>query len=225
MVDVLLGEERLEDRVAEAEAQDVLDGLFPEVVIDAVDLALVEDARDDRTQLARAREVGPERLLDDDARPRRLALAVDEARGREIADDSGKELGRDRQIEQATAAETELGVEVVEPLLQLQKRLAVVVVPGLIVQGAHEGVVGRDRGAARPRAACARTVAGAALQLLAHRLAVLLVGHRRAREADHGVVVGKVAGRLQLIEGRNELALGEVPGGAEDHQRERVPDP
>jgi len=97
--------------------------------------------------------------------PRRLALAVDEARGREIADDGGEELGRDRQIEQAIAAETELGVEVVEPLLQLQKRLAVVVVPGLIVQGAHEGVVGRDRGAARPRAGRARTVAGAALQL------------------------------------------------------------
>ena len=43
VVDVLLVQQRLEDRVGEAEAQDVLDGLFAEVVIDAVDLALVED--------------------------------------------------------------------------------------------------------------------------------------------------------------------------------------
>ena len=48
VVDVLLVEQRLEDAVGEAEDQDVLDGLLAEVVIDAVDLALVEHLRRSR---------------------------------------------------------------------------------------------------------------------------------------------------------------------------------
>ena len=43
MINVLLVEQGFENRIAEAEAQDVLDGLFPEVVIDTVDLALIEE--------------------------------------------------------------------------------------------------------------------------------------------------------------------------------------
>ena len=42
VVDVLARPERLEDGVAEAEHQEVLDRLFPEVVVDPVDLALGE---------------------------------------------------------------------------------------------------------------------------------------------------------------------------------------
>ena len=45
VVDVLAVPQRLEDRVAEAEHQDVLDRLLAEVVVDAEALALVEDAR------------------------------------------------------------------------------------------------------------------------------------------------------------------------------------
>ena len=48
VVDVLLVEQRLEDAVGEPEHQDVLDGLLSQVVIDAVDLALVEHLRRSR---------------------------------------------------------------------------------------------------------------------------------------------------------------------------------
>ena len=37
--------DRLEDRVAEPQGEDVLDGLLAEVMVDAIDLALAEDAR------------------------------------------------------------------------------------------------------------------------------------------------------------------------------------
>ncbi len=53
MFDRLAVPHPLEDRVAEAEHQDVLHGLFAEVVIDAVDLLLVEVAVELRVQLVR----------------------------------------------------------------------------------------------------------------------------------------------------------------------------
>ena len=58
--------ERLEDAVAEAEDQHVADRLLAQVVVDAIDLRLVEDAQH-VVQGARAVEVVAERLLDDDA--------------------------------------------------------------------------------------------------------------------------------------------------------------
>jgi hypothetical protein len=72
---VLPRPERLEDGVAEAEDQQVLDGLFSEVVIDAVDLALVEVGEQLAVQRARALEVCPEGLLDHDALKRLVASA------------------------------------------------------------------------------------------------------------------------------------------------------
>ncbi len=42
VIDELPVQERLEDRVAEAEGQQVLHGLLAQVVVDAVDLMLVE---------------------------------------------------------------------------------------------------------------------------------------------------------------------------------------
>ena len=41
VVDVIAVPDRLEDRVGEAEDHDVLDGLFAQVVVDAVDLGLL----------------------------------------------------------------------------------------------------------------------------------------------------------------------------------------
>ena len=46
MVDMVSIPQRLENAVGEAEHQDVLDRLFPEIVVDAIDLALGEHAED-----------------------------------------------------------------------------------------------------------------------------------------------------------------------------------
>ncbi len=67
MVDVVAVPHRLEDGVGEAEDHDVLDGLFAQVVIDAIDLAFVEDLVDLRVERLRAGQIVAERLLDDDA--------------------------------------------------------------------------------------------------------------------------------------------------------------
>src|SRR5690349_18707071 len=70
VVDRLARPERLEEAVREPEDQEVLNGLFPEVVIDAEDLRFVERLRDGVVEHARARQIVTEGLLDDGARPR-----------------------------------------------------------------------------------------------------------------------------------------------------------
>src|SRR5437867_10946741 len=69
VIDVLTCPDRLEDAVGEAEHEDVLDGLFAEVVIDPEDLVLAEDLLDDAREVHRALEVVPVRLPHYDARP------------------------------------------------------------------------------------------------------------------------------------------------------------
>jgi hypothetical protein len=69
--------ERLEQRIGEAEEQDVLDGFLAEVVIDAEDLRLRQVFVQRRVELARRLQIAPERLFDDDAR---IGEAIDPAR-------------------------------------------------------------------------------------------------------------------------------------------------
>src|SRR5260370_15084020 len=50
-------------------------------------------------------------------------------------------------------------------------------------------------------------------------LAELFGGHGVEGEADHGELVGQVVAARQIVQSRNQLALGQVPGGAEDHHQ------
>ena len=69
VVDVVAVPDGLEDAVGEAEDEDVLDGLFAEVVVDAEDLVFVEDLVDLVVERAGGLEIVAEGLLDDDADP------------------------------------------------------------------------------------------------------------------------------------------------------------
>ncbi len=68
VIDVVAVPDGLEDRVAEAQDDQVLDGLLAQVVVDAEDLPLVEDAVQLGVERVAAGEIVPEGLLDDDAR-------------------------------------------------------------------------------------------------------------------------------------------------------------
>lgn len=70
VVDILGVPQGFEDRVAEAHDQDVLHGLLAEVMVDPEDLALVEVGAQHVVDMAGARQVSSDRLLDDDARKR-----------------------------------------------------------------------------------------------------------------------------------------------------------
>ena len=81
-LDVLPVPDRLEERVREPQVHDVLHRLLPEEVVDPEQPLLGEDRRQAPVQLARRREVGAERLLDDEP----LASPTRPARGELLGD-------------------------------------------------------------------------------------------------------------------------------------------
>src|ERR1043165_2890514 len=76
VVDVVAVPDRLKHRVAETEDEYVLNGVFAEVMIDAIDLVLGEHFRDLRVQRARGFEIAAEGFLDNDAAPVLVVLLV-----------------------------------------------------------------------------------------------------------------------------------------------------
>ncbi len=94
MVDVDTVHDRLEPDIGEARVQDVLDGLFAEVVVDAEDRLFAEVRMENTVQLDGRGQISPEGLLDDDAR------MFGTARVRQPCRDRAEHAGRDRQVVQ-----------------------------------------------------------------------------------------------------------------------------
>ena len=91
--DVVAVPDRLEDRVREAQEQELREAELPEVVVDPVELALVEVLVHLLRERARGREVVAERLLDDDAR------VLGEADARQPLDHGAEQERRDLEVE------------------------------------------------------------------------------------------------------------------------------
>src|SRR5205809_3462892 len=89
ILDVLPVPDRLEERIREAEVQDVLNCFLPEVVIDAEDRRLRKVLVEHAIELSRRYEVAAKRLLDDDPCVRGAA------RLRELADHGAEHAWRD----------------------------------------------------------------------------------------------------------------------------------
>ena len=69
VVDVVRVPHRLKDLVSKAQRQDVLDGLFAQVVVDAEDRGLRKDGVDNLIELAGRLLIVAERLFNDHAPP------------------------------------------------------------------------------------------------------------------------------------------------------------
>ena len=161
-------------------------------MVDAVQLRLVDERVQALVQLARRREVVPERLLDDDAG------VPGEARVREPADDRREERGRDLEVEDRQLLALDLGgdlpvdggvleisVDVREPLREAVEHLLV------------ERLAGRDDRVPR------------ALDQLLERPVV-------ERDADDGAV--EEAARLEPVQRAERHHAREVPRDPEDHE-------
>ena len=83
VIDEVAVPDRLEQTIGEAERQDVLRRLLAEKMIDAEDLLFVEHLVQLGIELDRAREIGAERLLHDDARVRDQSGLAEHAHRRE----------------------------------------------------------------------------------------------------------------------------------------------
>ncbi len=98
-VDVVAVPQRLEHAVGEAERHHVLDGLLAEVVVDAEDLGLLEDAQHVAVELERLIERGAEGLLDD--HPHLGVLVLGQAAVAQLLDDHREEARGGRQVKGA----------------------------------------------------------------------------------------------------------------------------
>ncbi len=93
VVDVAPVPDGLEDGVGEAEGEDVLDRLFAEVVIDAVDLLLGEHREELSVELHGRLEAVAEGLLDDDAAEDAAVLTAESGVAELLHDSSAKNDG------------------------------------------------------------------------------------------------------------------------------------
>ena len=118
MIDVFVIPERFEDGVGKPKNEEILNGLFAEIMIDPVDLALIEIFFDLGLQRSGRGGIVTKWFFNDDARPSVMDVVhvIDEAGGMKFFNDEGKKLGLDREIKDPIAFGAKFFVEVVELL-------------------------------------------------------------------------------------------------------------
>src|ERR1700736_4665389 len=117
VIDVTRVPKRLEDRVGEAQYQDVLRGFFAEEVIDAVGLFFTERIADDAVEFARGFQIAAERFFDNDASPASFGLLV-QSRTLQMFQDRFELIWSDREIKKPIAARAAFLVDLFQALGQ-----------------------------------------------------------------------------------------------------------
>ena len=206
-VDVMGAPDRLEDGVREPEGQDVLDRLLAQVVVDPEDGVLAERALEDEVELGGRLEVRAERLLNHDPAPA-LVVLPRHSRGSQALGDGGVGGRRRRAVVEGVAARAPLVIECVQALLESLEALRLGEVDGHVVD-------------ARQKALQHAVVDRLGARVLPHG------GRRAFAELVRGEVVDGGADQTepgrqqsllgQVVERRQQLAVGEVPGRAEYH--------
>ena len=207
VIDVAPIPDRLEDAVGEPERHDVLDGLLSQVVIDPIDLMLVQRSRELSVQCSGRVEVVPERLLDDDAAPP-LVFGEQPCRA-QLFDDRPEQRRRRREIEERvrrTSAVCQGGRRqgVAKPIVRVR-----------IVEGSRQIRQSRLEPLASDTFGCHRAEL---LQIAADALPVRVSGQGLAAAADDTEAFWKQVIGVEVVQRRQQLALCQVAGRAEDHQ-------
>src|SRR4029453_971164 len=207
VVDELAVPDRLEDPVREAQREGGLGGVLSRGGGEGAELFLRERRTDLLVQLPRGGEVAAERLLHDHPRP-----ALGRAPLADLADEHGDRVRRDGEVVDAVAGRAALLVEVVE-----RRDHAVL--------AAFVREVGRD--VAHPLGEplpglVAELVPAELLDGALQPFAELVVGLPGAGDAHDAELLRQQPPQRERVERREELAPGEVPGGAEDDQRARL---
>ena len=121
-VDVVGVPDRLEQRVGEAQREQVLDRLLAQVVVDPEDVPGGEHVVDEPVQRLRRGEVVAERLLHDDASPALRLVVVGHPRALHLLQHRGEGRRWDREVERGVATRAVAGVEVDERLRRACRR-------------------------------------------------------------------------------------------------------
>ena len=208
MIDIAAVPDGLEDGVVEAEHHDVLHRLFAQVVIDAINLVFRQHRFDVPVQGLRRVQIVPERLFDDHPPPASAGL-LGQSRLAQLLNDRGKELWRRGQVEEIVRLSAVFLVYAGELRRQSGIRGRIAEFAAQVVEPIAEPL--KFFGAAVP-----------GIQEAGHLVAKLIAsqiveGHTHDRKS-----LGKQLGFHQVIQGRNQLALGQVTGGAEQNHDART---
>ena len=206
MVEIARVPERLENRVREAQDENILRSFFPEKMIDAVGLLFGKRTTHDAIEFARGGEIGAERFLDDDARPTAFACFV-QAGAPEMFHDWFELIGRDREIEKSIAARAAFGVDLVQALSQTFVARLIAEVALMVVNRLRKSIP--DFVANR----LARKFSRRFLEFFSK----VTVGFFAPGETDDGDGGWQIAVGREIIKSGNEFAMGQIAGRAEDH--------
>ena len=160
VIDVIVVPQRLEQRVGEAENEDVLHRVLAEIMIDAIDLVLAEHVAEKLIERPRGSEIVAERLFDDEAPPTvGRGLAVHAGRA-ELLDDGRHQFRTDRTIVQTPGVVRSRAFVLLKPRLQRLQSAFLGGVGRDVENTARKAVpllfleTGADETAARSRGAC-----------------------------------------------------------------------
>src|SRR5260370_12878844 len=205
VVDVIAIPERLDDVVGKTENQNVLDGLFARVVISAVDLICGECVLWFYFERASGLQIVAKGLFDDDGGPV-AALFLGEAGLTELFRDGGEESRSHSEVEKLVATGVVLVIGVGDLLREALVSLRVLKITFDVINALG-----------KPGPGCRVDFGGGIFgDFLGEGFSKALGVEVLAGEADDGKVLGDDSAGGEIAECGDELALGQVAGGAED---------
>src|SRR5262249_24503147 len=105
MIDAIAIPKPLENGIRETEHQNVLDGFFAEVMVNAKDLLFARVTGELGVELMGGGQIVAERFFDDNALPACLAIFAEHARVVDLLDDFAELAGHRSEIEQDVVAD------------------------------------------------------------------------------------------------------------------------
>ena len=205
VVDVVAVPERFDDVVGKPENHDVLDGFFAEVVVNAVNLFFGEDFLEVAIELNGGLQVVAKGLFDDDAGPFTVFF-LGHSGGAKLLDDGGEKAWGDGEVKEIVAAATVSFVNGFELSLEAFVSFGISEVTGYKIDALDKPV---------PHLQVDR-IGGELRHLGGQRLAEGLSSSPAAGNTDDGEVLRQNIFLREVEQGREQLALGQVSGGAED---------
>ena len=206
---------RLEQRIGEPQRHDVLHGLLAEIVVDAEYIGRGKYIIDQFVELPSAGQVVAERLLHDHPAPPAGALVVGHSGALHLLEHHGKRGRRDGQVERGVVLDA-------VRVAQAVQRCGEVVECRVVVERPRDEL--DAPGQPSPHVVPPRR-AGVRLRRLSRHRLELGVAPVAACESDHHEPGREQPTVGQVVDGGQQLLLGQVAGHPEDDQRARLRDP
>ena len=184
-------------------------------MVDAIDLRFTEDLADLAVEALRGFQVVPERLLDDDPSPAAVVKLVIQPGPPELGHDRGELRGLGGQVVEVVAAGPVFLVDLFQTRGQRVEALGIVEVESLV----------RDPlGERAPGVLIERLDAAELLERRPDLGPERLVVERPPTDGQQHELVRQQVGPPQLVESRDDLAMGEIACRPEQHQDRWVGD-